>query len=481
MVVTRLFPERTLRAMAVILLTMAATCLLFAASPRTRGFEKILFACTDKYNHSQIFSINPDGSALMQITNVGGKGASDPSVSPNGKYISYVALGEYPQSAIYTMEANGTNITKVYPTQSDYADESIQYPRFTSDGSSIIFSSFANKEFTFKSIRLINGKMSTMSSIGKFQSPKLKTLSNGDILYTDYNSGKLDACRIKANGTGRQVLASSAQSPDLDDKGNLTFCRSSFTSNIYFKAVNSEEKKLTGDENVFYDPVFSPDGSKIAFCGYNHAVKPDTYHYVSVINTDGTGYKELITNLRTRPVKTIWTRLSADTTPTTSEYPWDKDWEKFVNPPQPDLAVSEKSNPAMIGQGKISIDDSQKITTSIASRRFGVYYITVKNTGSISDRFTVKEEILSDAKSWIVKAYSPTGLDLSFNLQSTYGIVTPEIPAGGSYQIRLDVSPSSSAKNDSIVSVAFTAFSVIDTIVADRVLIETAKSSRSSN
>jgi Tol biopolymer transport system component len=95
---------------------------------------RILFTHCDDANGCQIYTVNPDGSALEQVT--GGNGDSFlGDWSPDGRRIAYVGVGSG-DSAIWIIDADGGSPHQLTP---DDPDSNVVWPRFTPDGRWILY------------------------------------------------------------------------------------------------------------------------------------------------------------------------------------------------------------------------------------------------------------------------------------------------------------------------------------------------------
>jgi Tol biopolymer transport system component len=84
----------------------------------------------------QLYTVNPDGSALMQVTHLGpGQHAFDAEWAPHSKRIIF-ASDMSGDNRIYLMNADGTHVHLVASDRSGYADDA---PSFTPDGHTIVF------------------------------------------------------------------------------------------------------------------------------------------------------------------------------------------------------------------------------------------------------------------------------------------------------------------------------------------------------
>jgi TolB protein len=92
------------------------------------------------YVSGQIFAVNPDGSALRQLTHTGpSRGTDFPSWSPNGRRIVFSRFrtdSPDDNSRIWIMNADGTNKHQLADDVSGFRDYT---PKFTPDAAQIVF------------------------------------------------------------------------------------------------------------------------------------------------------------------------------------------------------------------------------------------------------------------------------------------------------------------------------------------------------
>jgi TolB protein len=125
----------------VLLLTAMAALLAFAAAPAGATFPgpngRIAFA---DYIGGQIYTVNPDGSALRQLTHLGpNRGADFPSWSPNGRRILFSVFrtdSDDDHSRIWIMNADGTNQHQLAGDVEGFRDYT---PKYTPDAGQIVF------------------------------------------------------------------------------------------------------------------------------------------------------------------------------------------------------------------------------------------------------------------------------------------------------------------------------------------------------
>jgi Tol biopolymer transport system component len=94
---------------------------------------RILFTHCDETIGCQIYTANPDGSAIRQVTSQGDNFAGD--WSPDGTRIAYAGYASG-DAAIWIADADGSNAKQLTP---DDPDSDSLWPRFTPDGGRILF------------------------------------------------------------------------------------------------------------------------------------------------------------------------------------------------------------------------------------------------------------------------------------------------------------------------------------------------------
>src|SRR5205823_3533695 len=84
----------------------------------------------------QIYAVNPDGTGLVQLTNVAeGQTAADPAWSPDSHHIAFDSdMSGSPR--LWIMDADGGNAHQVGSDRPRYADFS---PKFTPDGERLVY------------------------------------------------------------------------------------------------------------------------------------------------------------------------------------------------------------------------------------------------------------------------------------------------------------------------------------------------------
>jgi len=249
---------RSLRRYAVstvyVLLTIAViSSPVFAAHPGKSGRIAFVAGLTGT---NQLYTINPDGSDLFQVTNL--PPANDglawfPDFSPDGRQI---AFGHDMTGALelYIINADGSGLTQI-------THGGGLVPRWSPDGTHLVFSKFVAI------------------------SP----------LFPDVGAGVI--ATIKADGTDEKLLSSrvwdSLDGEYTPDGKHIVF---ETTTDGYVAALwimntdGSHQRRLTDPELEAGYPDISPDGKQIIF--YNNQNTPKLNNIFKV-NIDGTGATRL--------------------------------------------------------------------------------------------------------------------------------------------------------------------------------------------
>ena len=224
-----------------------------AAHPGKNG--RIAFV-TSQTGTNQLYTVNPDGSDLFQVTNL--PPANDglawfPDFSPDGQRIAF-AHDMTGRLELYIINADGSGLTQI--THGGGA-----IPRWSPDGTHLVFGKFVDISPLFPGVGV--GVIAT----------------------------------IKADGT-REKLLSSRVWDSLDgeytpDGKHIVFETQTdgYVAALWIMNTDgSQQRRLTAPELESGDPDISPDGRQIIF--YNNQNTPKL-NSIFKVNIDGTGATRL--------------------------------------------------------------------------------------------------------------------------------------------------------------------------------------------
>lgn len=256
-------------------------------SGATRGATrngKIAFQRRDGSINDQVFTIDPDGSAMTNVTNNLEIFDFHPGFSPDGSKIVFAR-----QRQIFTMNPDGSSPKDLINPSTNMES----YPRWSPDGSKISFvmgGSEATEIYTI-SPNGTNLKRLTNNSFydyGANWSPDGRKLA-----FTSTRNGGYSIFTMNADGSNQTRITFGTQ--DFNPSWSPDGTKIVFTRNGDIHTMNPDGSgvvKLTNTPaNSEYDPVYSPDGTKIVFTRY----RSDAYD-LFIMNPDGSGQTSLVNN-----------------------------------------------------------------------------------------------------------------------------------------------------------------------------------------
>jgi Tol biopolymer transport system component len=270
-------------AAALVGVTLLAPGTASATFPGENG--KIFFSARELSSGIyDIWSMNPDGSELVNLTDLpGGPGeGTDPSVSGDGTRVAFT-VGSQATSEVWIMNADGSNPTRLTFNSDPPPNGLDQMPGISPDGTRIAFMTTretppmpTGQEFD---IWVMNsdggGQQALLHGTGESYFPEF-TPDGQTVVMAHEVSGDLDIAYVPSTGgpfsSATQVTEASTvveTHPSVSPDGTrVAFARRLTLPNhdilsIGLDAMNEVPIAATGDQEL--NPAYSPDGAKIVY------------------------------------------------------------------------------------------------------------------------------------------------------------------------------------------------------------------------
>jgi TolB protein len=239
-------------------------------------------------NENDIYSINGDGTGLLQLTNRPGPD-SGPGWSPDGNKIAFYSQINSKTWSLFIMNADGSNIKRI-TFDSNVNDNQ---PSWTPDGR-ILFAREYPLQNNKTEVWIVNPDGSDLNRIAEDGSYPSCSNDGTKVVYPVYSDGDGEIWVMNLDGSNK-VKITNNQSQDWLPAWSPISDQIVFQSDrdgnheIYIMNSNgSNVQRLTN--NSFYDgyPRWSPDGSKIIF-----ESKRDGHYEIYKMNVDGSNQERL--------------------------------------------------------------------------------------------------------------------------------------------------------------------------------------------
>jgi Tol biopolymer transport system component len=295
---------------AAVLAACGVVALLAVQEPAQAAFPgengRIAYVFHLENGHNEIYTMNPNGTDRKQLTDNSVYDTS-PAYSPSGTKIAFASVQEGDVSKIYTMNANdGTNKRNLNGTTNG------KDPAYSPSGTKIAFVGQGEDE----DILVMNAKdgsakksLTNTPPVNGYEVRERDPAYSPDgtkiVFYKEsFRPHDVDLYTIKANGTGVKQITDykgKEYSPDWSPSGHrIVFHQYTPTKGVRIITIRPDgtDRQVVTEDGK--DPVWSPDGGKIAFTrnGHVYTVNPDGTGGVTEVpgSPQGTGLGEILPN-----------------------------------------------------------------------------------------------------------------------------------------------------------------------------------------
>jgi len=262
--------------------------------------RKIAFETTRDGN-PEIYVMNADGSNQTNVTNNPGDDYN-PDWSPDGKKIAFDSDREDVVnfvSGIYVMNADGTNPTKL--TNNPDGDKN---PIWSPDGTKIAYLSYLDNNNEIVVMNADGSNQRRLTFNPRSDQAQRWSPDGSKLVYESWNaSGGSSICVINADGSGLTqltdhfVASNPVWSPNGQKIAFVDYLNSQSSPRIAtIKPDGSNLTYLTPATSLALDPAWSPNGAKIAFMDTRDYSSTGFTSEIYVMNADGSQQSRLTNN-----------------------------------------------------------------------------------------------------------------------------------------------------------------------------------------
>jgi Tol biopolymer transport system component len=246
-----------------VLIAAAAALVMIAAPAAQATFPgpngRIAFV---DFNSEQVYAVNPDGSALVQLTHTDpGRATDHPSWSADSEQLLFTLFRSNradDHARIWIMDADGSNAHQVATDRPGFRDYG---PKFTPDGTHIVFARCRPND--------------GVCAIWKMRSD---------------GTGKQPLTPFVDDGTNEHVDFAPSVSPDGESIAFGRFFGEGFNGRLFvMNSDGSDPHPITPPRLEAFGPDWSPDGERLVFADK----APRTGSTLFTIGADGTDLEQL--------------------------------------------------------------------------------------------------------------------------------------------------------------------------------------------
>ena len=228
---------------------------------------------SNRVGAGQVFVMNMDGSQVTQLTDFE-FGAETPVFSPDGRQIAFAAYTEPGNNDVFVMNADGSGLTQL--TRSPGYDG---HPHWSADGARIVFNSDRTTPGLDADLE--------MSWSDRWHEIFSMSADGGDVQQHSRCRAVCTYGSLSPDGS-KLLYRKTISGPGL----NWSLGLSERNSEVFISDLNGDNE-INLSLNAAFDgwPVWSPDGSQIAFASNRSG--PALTGSIWLISADGSGLRRL--------------------------------------------------------------------------------------------------------------------------------------------------------------------------------------------